>query len=70
MLSLLDKAKRIATRKRKAYPQEELDLLQGWLDDEVSPNQIAAALGYRSNGAIYHFLATRAKALYIKNGVK
>lgn len=66
--SLIEKAKDVPIRKFKdfKFTGEELELVQAWLDGEVSLSQMSRVLN-KSFNQVYTFIATGCRELYGKN---
>lgn len=63
-MSLLDKAKSTKANTRISdFDKEKLELVQAWLDDEVTLKQVNAALDDSAYNS-YVFLALGSKAIY------
>jgi hypothetical protein len=63
--SLLEKTQQVGdkTTQRRNYSEEELEVVQAWLDNEVTITQIMKALN-KSTGYTYTFLAIGCRELY------
>ena len=70
-MTLLEKAIALLPPKsRKAnFSNEELELIEAWLNGKVGHGQVSRATG-RSSTALYSFLATGAHHLWMNGGKK
>lgn len=60
MATLLQKAKAYIPKKltKRVFNKEEIELANAWINGEVGSSQVLHAMGYKSTGNIYTFVAS------------
>ena len=68
--SLLEQAKKYSKpdKRVKKYSEQELEVVEAWLNDEITMVQVAAVVKISSPSGAYQFLATGSKLVWAKRG--